>query len=200
MRFKLCLILVDLVAVFWSASLAAESPATPPGGFSFTGTWNCSGNFVRSGKPHRSTYEGRSAAGDAWIELVETDIEPKGYVAHYLIGYDTRKKQIVEIDANTAGYAIYTSPGWQDHSLTLTSTETVSYSVPKNRFVFETKSADAFVVTWETNSGSAWVASDRLNCQRAGDAKAEGQGLPTHTHSQARAQSEKGGLAPISSR
>jgi hypothetical protein len=102
---------------------------------------------------HRSTYEGRSAAGDNWIELVETDIEPEGYVGYYLIGYDASKKQMVEIDANNAGYAIYTSPGWQDRSLTLTSTETVSYSVPKNRFVFETRSADAFSVTWETNGG-----------------------------------------------
>jgi hypothetical protein len=167
MRSKCYLILTSLVAILSIPCLATDSSATPPGGFTFNGTWDCKGSFVRTGKVHRSTYEGRSTSGDNWTELVETDIEPKGYVGHYMLGYDANKKQIVEIDANNAGYAIYTSPGWQDRSLILTGTETVSYSVPKNRFVFETTSADAFSVTWETNGGSGWAASDRLNCQRA---------------------------------
>jgi len=153
------------------SSARADSPATPPGGFSFDGAWDCNGNFVRSGKAHRSKYVGRSVPGDAWTELVETDIEPEGYVGRYLIGYDAIKKQVVELDANNAGYAIYTSPGWQDRTLILTSTETVSYSVPRNRFVFETKSADAFTVTWETNGGSEWAAADRLSCRRAENAE-----------------------------
>jgi hypothetical protein len=168
MRSECCLILTSLMAILWIPCLANDSQITSPGGFTFNGTWDCNGSFVRTGKVHRSTYEGRSTSGDNWTELVETDIEPKGYVGYYLIGYDASKKQMVEIDANNAGYAIYTSPGWQDRSLTLTSTETVSYSIPKNRFVFETRSADTFTVTWETNGGSAWAASDRLNCQRAG--------------------------------
>jgi hypothetical protein len=170
MQSERCLIFVSLVITFCIPCFAADSPITPPDGFSFTGAWNCSGSFPQSGKVHRSAYVGKSVAGDDWIELVETDIEPKGYVGHYLIGYDASKKQIVELDANNAGYAIYASPGWQDRSLILTGTETVSYLAPKNRFVFEVKAADAFDVTWETNGGSGWVASDRLNCQRAGDA------------------------------
>jgi hypothetical protein len=183
-RRKRPLILASLVVTFWIPSLALDSPATPPGGFTFTGTWDCSGSFVRSGKVHRSTYAGRNLPGDTWVELTETDIEPKGYVGHYLIGYDTSKKQVVELDANNAGYAVYTSPGWQDRSLTLTSTETVSYSVPSNRFVFETKSVDTFSVTWETNGGSGWMASDRLNCQRAGDAQELSSSLGLQPHVQ----------------
>lgn len=169
MRFKVSLILASLV-ITWIPSLALDSPPTPPGGFTFTGTWDCNGSFVRSGKVHRSTYAGRNVERDSWVELTETDIEPKGYIGHYLIGYDAGKKQVVELDANNAGYAVYTSPGWQDRSLTLTSTQTVSYSVPSNRFVFEAKAADNFSVTWETNDGSGWKASDRLNCQRMADA------------------------------
>jgi hypothetical protein len=169
MRSTYFLISISLLFTFCFPSLAADSPANPPGGFTFNGTWDCSGNFVRSGKPHRSTYVGRSVAGDNWTELIPTDIDPKGYVGHYLIGYDAAKKLVVELDANNAGYAIYTSPGWQDRSLILTMTDIVSYSVPKNRFVFETKSGNTFSVTWETDSGSGWAASDRLNCQRATD-------------------------------
>lgn len=153
------------------SSSAADLPLAGPSGFSFAGAWNCSGNFVRSGKIHRSTYEGRVVAGDAWIELVETDIEPKGYVGHYLIGYDANKKQIVELDANSAGYAIYGGDGWKDKTLTLTMTEMATYSVPKNRFVFEVASPESFTVTWETNGGVSWAAADRLTCQRAQDPK-----------------------------
>lgn len=167
MHCKSWLISISLAAVFSLAGLAADTPATPPGGFTFAGTWNCNGSFVGSGKAHRSTYEGRNTAEGDWIELVETDLEPKGYIGHYLIGYDAKKKQVVELDAYNGGYAIFTSPGWQERSLTLTSAENV---VPQNRFVFEAKAADAFSVTWETNGGSEWKAADRLNCQRGSDA------------------------------
>jgi hypothetical protein len=189
-RLKRYLIFFCLVMPFWTGSplagsaASADSPATPPGGFSFNGAWNCDGNFVRSGKAHRSKYEGRSVAGDTWTELVETDIEPKGYVGRYLIGYDTGKKQVVELDANSAGYAIYTSPGWQDKSLVLTSTEVVSYTVPKNRFVFETKSADEFTVKWETDGGTGWAAADQLSCRRAEYAEE----LPASAYLQAHVQ------------
>jgi hypothetical protein len=164
-RNKSCALAV--VALGLAISAFAQEPALQaPGGFVFDGVWACSGSFVRNGKPHRSTYEGRSVPGSTWIELVETDIEPKGYVGRYMIGYDSGKKQLFELDANNAGYAIYTSPGWQDRSLILTSTETVSYSVPKNRFVFHTTSPDTFDVAWETETGSGWAAADRLSCER----------------------------------
>jgi hypothetical protein len=146
--------------------LATDSPEKAPAGFSFAGSWTCNGNFVRSGKIHRSTYDGRVLPGDHWIELTEQDIEPRGYVGHYLIGYDPTQKQMVELDANNAGYALYTSPGWADGTLTLTSTDTVSYKVPKNRFVFHVIGPDAFDVTWEMQNSSAWAASDHLSCHR----------------------------------
>jgi hypothetical protein len=99
--------------------------------------------------------------------LVETDIEPAGYVGHYLIGYDSSKKLVVDLDTNISGYAIYSGPGWQDRSLVLTSTDTASYSLPKNRFVFTTSSADAFSVDWQTDGRSGWATADHLACRRA---------------------------------
>jgi hypothetical protein len=143
--------------------LLADSPA----GFSFTGTWDCKGSFQPSTRPHHSKYEGRGAFGDRWIELVETDIDPPGYVAHYLIGRDEARHQLVELDANNAGYAIYTSPGWHGRTLVMTGTDTVSYANPKNRFVFEIQSPDVFTVAWQINKGGPdWVAADQLTCRK----------------------------------
>ena len=52
----------------------------PPAGFSFAGYWQCSGSFAGSGREHRSVYHGESSADGKWVDLTETDIEPKGYV------------------------------------------------------------------------------------------------------------------------
>ena len=97
---------------------------------------------------------------------METDIEPSGYVGHYLVGYDSGSKQIVEIDANNSGYAVYSSSGWQEKSLTLTMTDTASYKVPKNRFVYNVVAKDQFTMSWEIEKDSAWSAADQLTCHR----------------------------------
>jgi hypothetical protein len=166
-----------LVAVFVvgsvTPSIARGQELAGPGGFTFEGKWDCAGSFVQSGRAHRSTYEGRPASGSGWLELVETDIEPRGYVGHYLLRYDASTKQVIELDANSAGFAIYAGPGWEGETLTLTGTATVSYAVPKNRFVFEVKSPEEFSVTWETNPGADWAAADKLSCHRAADANGE---------------------------
>jgi hypothetical protein len=140
----------------------------PPAGFSFQGTWDCKGSFQPSTRPHHSTYEGRGVFGGRWTELVETDIDPPGYVAHYLIGPDEAKHQVVELDANNAGYAIYTSGGWQDRTLVLTGTDTVSYkNPPRNRFVFDVQGPDRFTVRWEIDQGGdRWHPADVLNCRK----------------------------------
>ncbi len=141
--------------------------ADPPAGFSFTGVWDCKGAFQPSTRPHRSRYEGRGAFGDRWTELVETDIDPAGYVAHYLIGRDEAHHQLVELDANSAGYALYTSPGWRGRTLVMTGTDTVSYANPRNRFVFEVQDPDRFTVAWEIDkAGSGWTTADRLTCRK----------------------------------
>ncbi|MDQ3744727.1 MAG: MBL fold metallo-hydrolase, partial [Acidobacteriota bacterium] len=114
----------------------------------------------------RSTYEGRSAPNGEWVVLDEVDIEPTGYAGHYLLGYDANKKQVVELDTNNAGYALYTSPGWQERSLVLTSTGEGSYAVPKNRFVYTVAAADSFTVSWETYKASQWHTADLLRCRR----------------------------------
>jgi hypothetical protein len=169
MRLKYRAMVLGLVVGVVVPSIARSQELAGPGGFTFLGKWECSGNFARGGKTHRSTYEGRNVAGSAWLELIETDIEPKGYVGQYLLHYDSGMKQVVELDANNAGYAIYNGPGWEGRSLVLTSSGTGSYSGPKNRFVYETSSAEEFSVRWETSTGAEWAPSDRLICRRLTD-------------------------------
>ena len=138
------------------------SPAAPPNGFTFDGKWACSGQFG-NGKQHRSSYEGSSVLGGAWVQLKEVDIEPAGYQGLYLIGYDKAKNQVIEFDANNFGGAVYTGTGWQAGTLTLTSADPDPKAL-KNRFVFHIADAAHFSVSWEVNQAGEWKAADHLDC------------------------------------
>lgn len=128
------------------AGVHAQQPPAAPAGFSFDGNWTCDGKFVRAGKVHRSTFQGEQVMGGNWIKLTETDVEPKGYIANYLIRYNADRRQMEEVDVNNSGYAIYTGPGWEGKRLVLTSTEVKNYPtpLPANRFVYEVSDPDAF--------------------------------------------------------
>ncbi len=84
----------------------------PPAGFSFAGYWQCSGSVAGSGREHRSVYHGESSADGKWVDLTETDIEPKGYVGRYELGTSPSHDKLVFIDMNSTGYGIFDSPGW----------------------------------------------------------------------------------------
>lgn len=138
---------------------------TPPAGFTFAGYWQCSGSFVSSGRQHRSIYHGESSADGKWVELTETDVEPKGYVGRYELGKDAGRDMLVFIDMNTAGYGIFDSPGWEGRTLTVTSTD-VHYSSasPKNRFLYTVQDPKHFDVEWQFEKAGAWASGDVLHC------------------------------------
>lgn len=134
MRIVFSLLLAFILACGFTLP-AQESKAlsvVPPDGFQFVGTWDCEGAF-RSAKVHKATFTGTTILGDKWLELAEQDLQPAtGYLAKYLIGYDSQQKHLVEFDANNFGAAVYTSEqGWQDHVLTMTSP--VSEDVTRSR-------------------------------------------------------------------
>ena len=139
---------------------------TPPSGFSFAGYWQCSGSFAGSGQQHRSVYHGERSADGKWIDLTETDIEPKGYVGRYELGTDAGHDKLVFIDINSAGYAIFESPGWDGHTLTLTSTDVLHYTsaAPKNRFLYTVHDPQHFDVEWQYEKANAWTSADLLHC------------------------------------
>jgi hypothetical protein len=167
---------IALFCWFVSASGAFAQPAKapgvmPPGGFDFTGTWDCAGTFG-NGKTHRATFTGTTILGGTWLELTEQDVEPAtGYLAKYLIGYDSQQHRFVEFDANNFGAATYSSDaGWQDQVLTMTSPVSPDAKAPyaANRFLYSVKDPDTFLVDWQISKTAAldWIRSDHLSCRR----------------------------------
>lgn len=163
---------VCALALFSStADDVSTKPASPfPTGFSFVGSWNCSGTF-RGGKPHRASFSGSAAVGNKWLVLTEVDVEPAtGYEATYLIGYDATGRGLVEFDANTFGAATYrSSQGWQAGILTMESQDSAStaHSWVADRFVYSVSLVGEFTVEWQIKRQheSAWLRSDHLLCK-----------------------------------
>lgn len=173
---NLVLPLLFLCALCCIAQAPDSKPLSPlpPNGFQFNGTWDCEGAF-RNATVHKSTFTGTSILGGKWLELTEQDLQPStGYLAKYLIGYDSQQKHLVEFDANNFGAAVYTSDqGWQANVLTMTS---LVLQDPKalyaaNRFLYSITGADAFTVDWQISKTAAlnWVQSDHLACKRKSD-------------------------------
>ena len=165
MRTSLRLLAVGLTVSF-GHSFCQASSLMPPTGFSFAGYWQCSGSFPGSGREHRSVYHGESSADGKWVDLTETDVEPKGYVGRYELGTDAGQDKLVFIDMNSSGYAIFDSPGWDGHTLTVTSTEVLRYSsaAPKNRFLYTVNDPQHFDVEWQYQKAGAWASGDLLHC------------------------------------
>jgi hypothetical protein len=140
-----------------------------PGGFSFSGEWDCNGQFA-NGKPHHSHYSAEPVLGGAWLQLSETDIDPPGYVSRYLFRFDPSQKVFIDEDVNNFGYARYASPGWQDAKLIFTSMEThYAQPLPENRFVYTVTGPKSFDISWEMrrDKTSDFKSSDLIHCQQA---------------------------------
>jgi hypothetical protein len=170
--------LLFLFSVTWMSIMIAQDnkpvSAIPPDGFQFTGTWNCIGEF-RNAKIHKATFIGSTILGGKWLELTEQDIEPAtGYLAKYLIGYDSQQKRLVEFDANNFGAATYTSgEGWQNRVLTMTSpvSQDAEASYAANRFRYSLTGEDTFTVDWQISKTVSlnWTRADHLVCKRRVD-------------------------------
>ena len=147
-------------------------PLSPiPADFPFTGKFACEGAFG-NGKIHKAAFTGTVILEGKWLELTEQDLEPAtGYVAKYLIGYDSQQKQLVEFDANNFGAAVYSSAeGWKNRVLTMTSPVATDAKAPyaMNRFLYSVAGPDKFSVDWQISKTSApnWLQSDHLDCKR----------------------------------
>jgi hypothetical protein len=174
MRYTLISVFALLISLSLASAQTAKPPSVlPPDGFDFTGNWDCAGAF-RGDKVHRSIFTGAVILDGKWLELAEKDVEPAtGYVAKYLIGYDSQAKHLVEFDANNFGAATYASAdGWQNHILTMTSPISEGPNVPyaANRFLYTTTPPDAFTIEWQVSKTAAlaWVTGDHLVCKRQG--------------------------------
>ena len=153
--------------------MAQEQKPLPaiPEGFQFGGTWDCEGTF-RNNKVHKAVFTGSLILGGKWLELSEQDVEPAtGYLAKYLIGYDSGQKRLVEFDANNFGAATYSSQdGWQKQVLTMTSPISDDSKAPYagNRFLYSISGPDTFTVDWQISKTAilSWTQADHLACRR----------------------------------
>ena len=160
---------LGLLAMSLTVSLgqALQPPSlTPPDGFSFEGYWQCSGSYPGSGRQHRSVYHGESSADGKWVDITETDIEPKGFIGRYELGTDAGQSKLVFINMNSAGYAIFESPGWYGYTLTVTSTDVPhnSSGVTKNRFLYTIHDRQHFDVESQIQKAGSWAPSDIQHC------------------------------------
>ena len=169
-----CLLSLLVLCAAHSALQAQDSKPLSPfptGGFQFTGTWNCEGSFG-NGAVHKSVYTGATILDGKWLEFTERDTQPAtGYLAKYLIGYDSSEKHLVEFDANNFGAAVYTSDkGWEANRLTMTSAISQDPKAPyaANRFVYSVTGADNFSIDWQVSKAAnlQWLTSDHLACKR----------------------------------
>lgn len=127
------------------------------------------GTFA-NGKVHKAEFTGSLVIGAKWLELTERDVEPAtGYVAKYLIGYDSEHHRLIEFDANNFGAAMYTSEGWRSQILTMTSALSEDPKAPyaANRFLYTVLGPDTFSVDWQISKTSTldWRAGDHLVCK-----------------------------------
>jgi hypothetical protein len=159
-------VLAMFVTVSLGQALRQPPPLDPPDGFSFAGDWQCAGSFSGSGRQHRSVYHGESSTDGKWLDLIETDIEPKGYVGRYELGTDPGHGKLVFIDMNSAGYAIFDSPGWDGQTLTVTRTDLphASATTPKSRFLYTVQDPQHFDVEWQIQKEGAWAPGDIQHC------------------------------------
>jgi hypothetical protein len=167
--------LLVLCFVTWMAPVSAQErkalSAIPPEGFQFAGTWDCEGTFGNN-QVHKSIFTGTVILGGKWLELTEQDTQPAtGYLAKYLIGYDSQQMRLVEFDANNFGAATYFSEeGWQNRALTTTSavSQNAKAAYAANRFVYSLAGKDTFNVDWQISRTATlnWIPADHLVCKR----------------------------------
>jgi hypothetical protein len=71
------------------------------------------------------------------------------------------------IDADDPAYAAYSTDGWRDRELTLTSEET--QPVQRHRFVYEVEGHDQFTVIFAVWDSAAWVTSSSSTCKKVSE-------------------------------
>src|SRR6185312_15855879 len=87
-------------------------------------------------------------------------------IGRYELGTDAGQSKLVFINMNSAGYAIFESPGWYGYTLTVTSTDVPhnSSGVTKNRFLYTIHDRQHFDVESQIQKAGSWAPSDIQHC------------------------------------
>lgn len=150
--------------------VGAKFPA--PQGLIFQGYWKCSGNSeggtLQVGRRTHHTWRQSRVLGSSWTEITETG---QSLVGLYFVGYDRDKQEFVMIDADDPAYAVYTTDGWHDRELTLSSSNSLGQMFPRHRFVYQVVDPHQFTVTFQMEGGeegAAWTTQSSCTCRKVG--------------------------------
>ena len=153
----------------FAQTIIPVDPSFPaPDGFTFQGSWKCGDGtdegMLKVGKPvNRNGRHSRSLAS-TWTEIRETDQDVAG---NYFVAYDREKRQFIMIDADDPAYAAYSTDGWRDRELTLTSVEI--QQMPRHRLVYKIEGRYQFTVAFAVWESAAWVTFSNSVCRRVGE-------------------------------
>jgi hypothetical protein len=86
---------------------------------------------------------------------------------NYFVAYDRDKHQFVMIDADDPAYAAYSTDGWRDRELTLTSEDT--RLMPRHHLVYKIEGRYQFSVIFAVWESAAWVTSSSSTCHKVGE-------------------------------
>jgi hypothetical protein len=120
--------------------------------------------MLKVGKPlNRNGRHSRSLAS-TWTEIRETDQDVAG---NYFVAYDPEKRQFIMIDADDPAYVAYSTDGWRDRELTLTSVEI--QQMPRHRLVYKIEGRYQFTVAFAVWDSAAWVTFSNSVCRKVGE-------------------------------
>ncbi len=170
---------IALTSVLLLSSSIATSQApnsVPPSGLQpqlqplafFVGEWNCEGEFIASKKQIAAHIAVATDMEGSLITFRWSDKEPNRFHALELWGFDKSANHFTNfIHDNFGGVREFSSPGWDNDTLTWTGDLLATPSATTQRFVIERKSAKEFVITWETRKAETdWTGGDRLTCKQ----------------------------------
>jgi hypothetical protein len=130
----------------------------------FAGEWSGGGKFA-NGKPIAADLSFKASLDSAWLEHQHLDKTPNTYKATSWWGIDQQTGEFVAyIFDNFGGHRKFTSEGWQNGKLVLTTQEQhPQRGTVWQHFIYEKLSTSSFKMTYEVSKdGTNWRMVDYL--------------------------------------
>lgn len=172
---KAARVLFLMSAVICSASVLVakaqtKSPELKPSvsalGY-FTGDWNCSGKFDKSGKVIEAQESFQPDLEGAWLLFRHDDKPPFGYHALAEWGWNSALKQFVmTVQDSAGGVRLFHSQGWDAARLVWDGDSMGSGSEATQRFSFERLDDRHFQVSYFTLKDGQWSRVDSSTCSK----------------------------------
>lgn len=134
----------------------------------FTGKWSGSGKFA-NGKDISADITVALSLDSAWLEVDHADKAPNHHKAKSFWGVNRTTGEFVAYTFdNFQGHRQFTSSGWKDNKLILTTQEYYAgYGTVYQHFIYEKISPDSFKMTYETSLDAInWKLGDSLTFKR----------------------------------